>query len=155
MTLVFITGLSGVGKSYTLERLEEQGYKTVDTDYGYITNIKDGDTEETVLNEEKMTRLINDNKQSHLFIAGCYSNQSKFYKHFDYVVLLTAEYDEMIKRIDERTTNLYGKRLEEKEEIINSFNNVLPLLKSSSDKIIETTKIDVDIICGKLISLLY
>ncbi|MCJ7842224.1 AAA family ATPase [Lederbergia sp. NSJ-179] len=154
MTIVFVTGLSGVGKSYTLERLEEQGYKVVDTDYGYVTNNGNGDTEETVLDEEKITKLLNENGQTLLFIAGCYSNQSKFYKHFDYVVLLTAEQDVMIKRIDERTTNYYGKRPEEKEEVIDSFNHVLPLLKNSSDLIIDTTNMDVDVICERLKSLL-
>ncbi|MFD0870394.1 glmZ(sRNA)-inactivating NTPase [Chlamydia abortus] len=154
MTTVFLTGLSGVGKSSTLERLREQGYNVVDTDYGYVTNIKNGDTEETVLDEEKMTRLLNDNGQEHLFISGCYSNQSKFYKHFDYVVLLMTELDVMIKRINERTTNDYGKRPEEKEAVIDSFNHVLPLLINSSDIIIDTTDMEVDIICERLRSLL-
>ncbi|GIN73002.1 hypothetical protein J14TS2_34770 [Bacillus sp. J14TS2] len=150
MSIVFITGLSGVGKSYTLERLQEQGHKVVDTDYGYIMNSRNGDTEEAVLDEEKMISLLNENGQSHLFITGCYSNQSKFYKHFDYVVLLTADQDTMFKRINERTTNDYGKRLGEKEEIIDSLNRVLPLLKDSSDIIIDTTNVDVDVICEKL-----
>lgn len=101
-----------------------------------------------------MTRLLNENGQSHLFIAGCYSNQSKFYKYFSYVVLLTADQDLMIKRINGRTTNYYGKRPEEKEGVIASFNSVLPLLKNSSDIILDTTNMVIDLICGRLKSLL-
>ncbi|MBO0992360.1 hypothetical protein IPU53_04790 [Bacillus sp. SD088] len=60
----------------------------------------------------------------------------------------------MIKRIDDRTTNYYGKRPREKEEIIDSLSRVLPLLKDSSDVIIDTTNMDVDVICEKLKDLL-
>lgn len=154
MTVVYVTGLSGVGKSYTLEHLKKQGYKSIDTDYGYTTVIRNGDIEEIVLDEEKITRLLNENEKSHVFIAGCYSNQSKFYQHFDYVVLLTAELEVMSKRIDQRTTNYYGKRPEEKEEIIDNIDQVLPLLINSSDIIIDTTTIDAGLICEKLINLL-
>lgn len=154
MTVVYITGLSGAGKSYTLDRLNQLGYEIVDTDYGYIKNIGNGVENETVLDEEKLVRLLNKNGQSHLFIAGIYSNQSQIYKYIDHVVLLAVEYNEMVKRINDRSTNDYGKALKEKEKIIYSFNHVLPLLKKSSDTIIDTTDMDIDEVCKKLVNLL-
>lgn len=66
MTVVFVTGLSGVGKSTTLERLKEQGHKVVDTDYGYVTTVNKDGAEEKVLKEEKMARLLSENGVAHL-----------------------------------------------------------------------------------------
>lgn len=60
----------------------------------------------------------------------------------------------MIKRIDERTNNSYGKTSLEKNEIIESFHHVLPLLKKGSDIIIDTTNIDVEDVCCQMKSLL-
>jgi len=118
MAIIFITGLSGVGKSTVLEQLGREGYHVVDTDYNYVRAIKNGATTERVWDEEKIINLIKRSKQSHLFISGCYSNQSKFYRHFKHVVLLKAELDVMLERVTKRTTNSYGKSAEEMAEII-------------------------------------
>lgn len=152
MTIVFITGLSGVGKSSALRQLKKQGYHTVDTDDGYLQKINK--TGEFVWDEEKMLNLIDSNKDAHLFIAGCYSNQGKFYKYFDHIVLLKTELKVMLDRINTRTSNQYGKSSKERSEVINSYENVLPLLKKGSDYIINTTHQSIDEVCEQLIKLL-
>jgi broad-specificity NMP kinase len=154
MPIIFVTGLSGVGKSSALELLGKQGYNVVDTDYGYIKEIKNGMIEERIWNEDKITKILENYKQTHLFISGCYSNQGKFYKHFNYVVLLKAELNVMLDRIGSRSPNSYGKAPEERAEVIDSYENVLPLLEKSSDIIINTTYIGVDEVCRKLKELL-
>ncbi|HEX5563914.1 MAG TPA: AAA family ATPase [Sporosarcina sp.] len=154
MTVIFVTGLSGVGTSSALEQLKKEGYNAVDTDYGYIKVIKNGGNEERLLDEEKITQLLEDNKQSHLIISGCYANQGKFYKHFNYVVLLKADLNVMLDRINNRTSNNYGKSPEERQEVIGSFENVLPLLEESSDIIIDTTHHGIAEVCRQLKELL-
>jgi broad-specificity NMP kinase len=154
MSVIFVTGLSGVGTTSALEQLEKQGYNVVDTDYGYVKEIKNGEIEERVWDEEKITQLIEKYKQSHLFISGCYSNQGKFYKHFDYIVLLKAELNVMLDRINKRTSNNYGKSPEERTEVIDSYENVLPLLEKSSNIIIDTTHTEIDEVCRRLKDLL-
>lgn len=154
MTIIFVTGLSGVGTSSALEQLEKQGYNVVDTDYGYMKEMESGEIEERVWDEEKITLVLEKYKQSHLFISGCYSNQVKFYKHFDYVVLLKAELNVMLDRINKRTSNNYGKSPEERTEVIESYENVLPLLEKSSDIIIDTTHNEIDVVCRRLKELL-
>jgi len=154
MTVVFVTGLSGVGTSSVLEELEKQGYNVVDTDYGYVKKIRNGEVEERVWNEEKIAHLLERYKHSHLFISGCYSNQGKFYSNFDYVVLLKADLNVMLDRINSRTSHDYGKCPEEREEVIDSYNNVLPLLEKSSDIIIDTTHNGVDVVTKLLNKLL-
>lgn len=154
MAVIFVTGLSGVGTSSALEQLEKEGYNVVDTDYGYIKVIKNEGIEERIWDEEKITQLLEKYKQSHLIISGCYSNQGKFYKHFNHVVLLKADLDVMLDRINKRTSHNYGKSPEERQEVLDSFENVLPLLEESSDIIIDTTHNGIDEVCRQLKELL-
>ena len=151
MAIIFITGLSGVGCSTALEQLEKEGYHTVDTDYGYVIEIVNEDgNKERVWDEEKIFRLLEQYKDSNLLISGCYGNQGKFYKYFDSVVLLKADLDVMLNRIDHRTSHNYGKSSEDRREILDNHENVLPLLEKSSDVIIDTMHIGIDEVCRKL-----
>ena len=150
MAIIFITGLSGVGKSSALEQLAEQGFNVLDTDYGYIKEVKSGEASERIWDEEKVIQVLEKHKQSHLFISGCCSNQGKFYKYFDHVVLLKAELSVMLDRINKRTSHNYGKTPEHKAEVIDSFENVLPLLEKRSDVIIDTTNNGIAVVCRLL-----
>ena len=150
MTIIFVTGLSGVGKSSALEQLEKEGYNVVDTDHGYVKFIENEGIQERVWDEEKIAQLLEHYKQTHLFISGCYSNQGEFYNQFDYVVLLKAELNAMLDRINKRTLHNYGKSPEERAEVIDSYEDVLPLLEKSSDIIIDTTHNEIEEICKQL-----
>jgi len=154
MAVVFVTGLSGVGTSSALAQMAKEGYNTVDTDYGFVKEIDSDGTVERVWDEERIYKLLEAHKDSHLFISGCYSNQGKFYNHFAHVVLLKADLNVMLDRVEHRTTNNYGKSPGERSEIIASYENVLPLLMKSSDIIIDTTKLDVQKVCKLLKALL-
>ncbi len=61
----------------------------------------------------------------------------------------------MLDRINRRPLNNYGKSPEERQEVIDSFENVLPLLEKSSDIIIDTTFNEIDEVCRQLKELLY
>lgn len=154
MAVIFVTGLSGVGTSSALQQLEADGFNVVDTDYGYVKVIKDEEVEERVWDEEKISKLLEQYNESHLFISGCYSNQGKFYDRFDCVVLMKAELNVMLDRINKRTSNNYGKSQKERAEVIDSYENVLPFLEKSSDIIIDTTHTEIDEVCRRLRELL-
>src|SRR5690625_7171975 len=125
MAVIFVTGLSGVGTSSALEQLGKEGYNVADTDYGYVKLVINEGVEERVWDEEKITQLLEQYKQSHLFISGGYSNQGKFYKHFDYVVLLKGNLNVMLDRINKRTKHNYGIRTEERLEQGNCLESVM------------------------------
>ncbi|WP_026688923.1 AAA family ATPase [Alteribacter aurantiacus] len=150
MTIIFITGLSGVGKTSVLERLKKDGYNVIDTDYGYITIKNTGGVEERVWDEDKIKRLLNSSKEENLFLSGCYSNQGKFYSYFEHVVLLKADLNVMLERINKRRSHDYGKSEEERSEIMDSYEHVLPLLETRSDVIIDTTHSDIETVCNRL-----
>lgn len=154
MAIIFITGMPGVGKTTTLEHLALEGYHVVETDVGYTGVIETDQGTEIGWDEEKIQHLIDHYQDKDLFISGCYANQGKFYQYFDQVVLFTADLNTMFKRIDQRTNNNYGKTEAEKAEILDNVEFVLPLLRESSDLIIDTTNKSIEQICDQLKSLL-
>jgi broad-specificity NMP kinase len=147
MAIIFITGLSGVGKSSVIELLEQEGYNTVDTDYGYTTMIISEVGKEMIWDEEKVKLLIEENADKDLFVSGCFSNQGKFYEKFDQIVLLKCDLNVMLERIKDHTNNDYGKCEKERIEVLDSFEYVFPLLEKGSDLIIDTTHKQLHEVC--------
>ncbi|WP_160911219.1 RNase adapter RapZ [Halobacillus litoralis] len=150
-----MTGLSGVGKTSVLQRLENEGYDVVDTDdHGYTKKVATGEGEEIVWDEEEISHLIERKRHTHLILSGCYSNQGKFYKSFEYVVLLEAPLDVMLGRVNKRNTNPYGKHPVERKEIIGNFTHVLPKLRAGADVVIDTSKVSISETADRLKSLM-
>ena len=65
------------------------------------------------------------------FVAGCQTNQGKFYSRFDHVALLSAPAGILIERVTNRSTNPYGQSSKEKEEILRYIDEVEPLLRAT------------------------
>lgn len=131
---VLITGMSGTGKSTTLEKLGERGYRVVDTDseiWSHWVTMPDGSTD-WVWREDAVGELLTRHKQGVLFVAGCKSNQGKFYPLFDHVVLLSAPADIILSRIANRKNNNYGKSPEERELVLQHLFEVEPRLRATA-----------------------
>lgn len=153
--VIFVTGLSGVGKTSVLQRLHHEGYYVVDTDnHGFTKKVASGEGEEIVWDEEKISHLIERRRHTHLILSGCYSNQGGFYKSFDYVVLLEAPLNVMLDRVNKRKTNPYGKHPDERKAIIESFTHVLPKLRAGADVVIDTSKVGISETADRLKSLM-
>jgi hypothetical protein len=74
-SVVFVTGMSGAGKSTALAELERRGHRVVDTDYGgYAQETADGQ----LWIESRITELLDDHREGALFLAGCVPNQGPF-----------------------------------------------------------------------------
>lgn len=153
MAIIFITGMSGVGKTSVLEHLALEDYHVVETDAGYTDVIETDEGTEIGLDEAKIQKLIDEHQDKNLFISGCYANQGKFYQYFDQIVLLTADLDVMFERIDQRTTHNYGKNQAERDEILANHAYVLPLLRKGSDLVIDTTTLSIQQVAEQLIVL--
>ncbi|WP_433352536.1 AAA family ATPase [Microtetraspora malaysiensis] len=134
MPKILITGMSGTGKSTALQILGSRGHRVVDTDYGqwsHWVTLADG-TSDWVWREEAMADLLGGHKEGALFVAGCKSNQGKFYPRFDHVVLLSAPAEVLLARVMARTNNPYGKRPEERDAILENLHAVEPLLRATA-----------------------
>ncbi|WP_182897917.1 AAA family ATPase [Microbispora sp. H10830] len=134
MPKILITGMSGTGKSTALQILGSRGHRVVDTDYGHWSrwiNLPDGSSD-WVWREEAIADLLAGHKQGALFVAGCKSNQGKFYPQFDHVVLLSAPAEVLLARVTARTNNPYGKRPEDRDAILENLRVVEPLLRATA-----------------------
>jgi dephospho-CoA kinase len=134
MARILVTGMSGTGKSTTLEMLAARGHRAVDTDtdqWSHWVTLSDGSTD-WVWRESAVGDLLANHREGALFVAGCKSNQGRFYPQFDHVVLLSAPAEILLARIAARTDNPFGKRPEEREAILRDLANVEPLLRATS-----------------------
>jgi thymidylate kinase len=93
--------------------------------------LPDGSTD-WVWREKAIIELLTGHQQGKLFVAGCKSNQGKFYPFFDHVVLLSAPADVMLARIADRENNNYGKNPEERDLILRHLAEVEPLLRATA-----------------------
>ncbi len=136
MSKVLVTGMSGTGKSTVLRELARRGYETVDTDSDewseWVSTDVDDVTSDWIWREDRISDLLERHTGGTLFVAGCKSNQGKFYDDFDAVVLLSAPAETLLHRIAARDTNDYGKSDHERQLILNYLETIEPLLRSSA-----------------------
>lgn len=146
--------MSGTGKSSVIEKLQYRGFTAIDTDYGDWKELSQLDRiSEWILSEDKLYDLLSKPLNSPLFISGCCSNQTKFYKLFDYKVLLSAPIEIIFERIMKRTKNPYGKTDKERVEIAWNYENIQPLLKKGIDFEFDTETMSVKQIADTLTEL--
>lgn len=134
MSKVLVTGMSDTGKSSALRLLAERGCQTVDTDtdeWSYWVTLPDG-SPDWVWREDVMSNLLRSHVGKSLFVAGCKTNQGRFYAEFDHVALLSAPVDLLFTRIAARSDNPYGKTSAEREMILRYVEEVEPLLRASA-----------------------
>lgn len=128
MRRVFVTGMSGAGKSSALAALARLGFQVVDTDEPGWTEWSD-DEGGYVWREDRITELLAREGGSSLYVSGTVSNQGRFYARFDAVVLLSAPAEVLLARIEKRTTNSFGKSPGQRELILRDLAEVEPLLR--------------------------
>ena len=141
MAKVLVTGMSGTGKSACLETLSSRGYHTVDSDtdeWSIWVTQSDG-SPDWIWKEEAIVALLDKYENGQLFVAGCKTNQSKFYSSFDHVVLLSAPAGVILERVANRSTNPYGKIDAQRREIIRYLSEIEPRLRATATIEIDAT----------------
>ncbi len=134
MAKVLVTGMSGTGKSACLEILNSRGYHSVDTDtdeWSVWVTQTDGSSD-WIWNEEVIAALLDKYEDGQLFVAGCKTNQGKFYSSFDHVVLLSAPAEVILERVANRSTNPYGKSDVQRREILRNLAEIEPRLRATA-----------------------
>jgi dephospho-CoA kinase len=130
MRRVLVTGMSGTGKSSALAELHRRGFETVDTDEPEWTEWST-DEDGYVWREDRIADVLGRARDVTLYVSGTVSNQGRFYGSFDAVVLLSAPRDVLLGRIEDRTTNEYGKTADQRALILEHLAQVEPLLRAT------------------------
>jgi hypothetical protein len=126
--------MSGTGKSTVLQMLSDRGHRVVDTDtdqWSHWVSLPDG-PDDWLWREDAIASLLASHEHGHLFVAGCKTNQGKFYAQFDHIALLSAPADILLARIAARTTNPYGKHPGERALILQYLAEVQPRLRATA-----------------------
>ena len=126
--------MSGTGKSTALQVLGERGHRVVDTDtdeWSCWVGLPDG-SDDWVWREDAIASLLASHDDGRLFVAGCKTNQGKFYDQFDHIALLSAPAAVLLARIAARTTNPYGKHPDEQALILRYLAEVEPRLRATA-----------------------
>jgi dephospho-CoA kinase len=148
---ILVTGMSGTGKSTVLAELARRGFETVETDVGPWSRWSD-EADGYVWDEQQVEELLQRERRTTLFVSGTVSNQGRFYDRFDEIVLLSAPAEVLLERIDSRTTNPFGKSVEERERIFADLADVEPLLRATCTVELDATQ-PVEAVVARLAAL--
>jgi len=137
---IYVTGISGTGKTTMAKELEKRGFYAISIDEvpnlcfwinkktkkkieGEVElNKKFIDTHDWFCDTEYLKKLIN--KGSDLvFVFGIASNQNDFLDLFDKTLLLQCKPETFISRIENRTDNDFGKDKTAQEKILGFYQN--------------------------------
>lgn len=138
MSLIYITGVSGSGKSAVRIELMKRGYKAFDTDEDRIAAFYNNETGEMVdkprnpqdrtpewyahhtwkMSRQDVERLALRGKDNPVFLCGGASNDQEVCDLFSRIVALTVDKETLKKRITTRTTNRFGKQPHEYASIL-------------------------------------
>lgn len=139
MVRILLTGMSGVGKSTVLRKLQSENSLTIDLDDGDWMYFDDR-ANDFLMDIPKLKNFMKMNSDKHIFLAGTASNQSRLYVDLDCVIALTAPLSVMKERIKSRTDNPFGKSETEWEKIEKDTMEFEERIKKSSDYVIDTSQ---------------
>ncbi len=135
MKKIYITGISGTGKTVISKELEKRGFYTISIDevanlcvwihketkekvnYEAELNKEFIDTHDWVCDIEYLNELI-EKGTNPVFVLGLASNQNDFIHTFDKTLLLQCKPETFISRIENRTDNDFGKDKTAQEVIL-------------------------------------
>ena len=142
--VVLLTGMSGAGKTAALDALAARGHAVRDLDYDGYSVLARAPEEpvgwEQLWDLPKVGALLDSHADGTLFLAGTVRNQGALYDRFAAVVLLTAPPEVMLRRVETRTDNPYGKDAAGRAQIEHDIAEVEPLLRVRATHVVTTDR---------------
>lgn len=131
MSVVWVTGISGSGKSSVCEALKDQGHHAIDADWEGFSHWVHRLTGEVAtdppypvppgwlgeyawrISTNRVQELASSSRAGVTFLCGSVENEDDVRQYFDVVVCLVVDDDSIVGRLAQRTTNAFGKHPEE------------------------------------------
>jgi dephospho-CoA kinase len=159
MSLFYITGIAGAGKSTVCEELSKQGYVAHEGDdnlsafYNNTTGEK-VDRPTTIgdrtpewrsehtwkMSKDALLKLKAGAKENPVFVCGVASNEEEYIDVFDKVFALDVDVETMKHRVKTRTKGDFGKSAHEMETLLDWHNSTQDYYRKIGAHIIDATK---------------
>jgi thymidylate kinase len=161
MPLIYITGISGSGKSSVCKELKRRGYEAYDTDKDGIAFFYYNNTGEPVLEKippedrtpewrakhtwkakrQDVEKLVEEAKDKLVFLCGVTNNDAdELWDLFEHVFALTLDKAELKHRITSRTSNDFGKNSHEFADLLRWQKTASEDYKKLGASLIDATK---------------
>jgi shikimate kinase len=158
MPLIYITGISGAGKSAVIKELAKQGFAAHDSDEG-IAQHYNNETDEIVerpgrdkatsefyahhtykLPRYRIQKLWEEAKDKTVFLCGIVANENEVWDLFDKVIYLDIDEQTLRHRVATRTSNYFGKAPHELENILKWHKGHRKMYEKYGASIIDTNR---------------
>ena len=156
MHLVWITGISGAGKSTVCKVFESRGIAAIDTDWEGFNHWVDIETSQPVVHpyptppdwadthawhiRPELVRALRDNGSGVTFLFGAVANEPDVWDLFDRVGCIVIDDDTVMHRLATRTTNEFGKHPEDLARVLGWNRDVESLYRQRGATIIDGTR---------------
>lgn len=171
MPLVYITGVSGSGKSTVRNALQKLGYTAYDVDDTAISGVFDNNAGEKIamppvdqrnpqwfaehnwlIMPEAVAKLKAESRDRLIFLCGAAHNDREFWQSFDKAICLDVSEAALRQRIAERQDNDYGKNKQELQSILDWHKNATAAYKKLGAYVVDAN-LPLDIVIKKILRL--
>ncbi|MFE7030682.1 hypothetical protein ACFU9Y_10245 [Streptomyces sp. NPDC057621] len=168
MTLVWVTGNSGAGKSTVGAVLRRRGHVALDADEDGFSRWIDRATGEVVVDppdpvpggwldrygwaivRERVEALVEESRTRVAFLCGSAENEADVLDLFDLTVCLVIDDDTLRHRLATRTTNTFGQHPEELAAALKWNPLTQPMYESRGATVIDASRPPAEVVDGVL-----
>jgi 2-phosphoglycerate kinase len=170
MRIVWVTGISGAGKSTVCDLLKSRGVAAVDTDwdgFNHWVHRESGDpiveppyptpphwmaTHAWQIRPDLVRALADSGGEGITFLFGTVENEIEVWSVFTHVGCLVVDEETLRHRLATRTTNLFGKHPAELEEIVAWNRDIEARYRTYGATIIDATR-PLDDVAARVLAL--
>ncbi|MGQ0430777.1 MAG: AAA family ATPase [Microthrixaceae bacterium] len=168
MRLVWVTGISGAGKSTVCDVLKSRGVAAVDTDWDGFNRWVDRASGDSIVDPPHPTpvgwmithswqirsslvhAIADADVDDTTFLFGAVENESEVWDRFTHVGCLIVDDDTLRHRLTTRTTNSFGKHPAELDQIVGWNRDVEAKYRALGASIIDATRPLDDVVADVL-----